>query len=402
MKIDLKVAAPCAVLLIDALAAGVLIPHLPELTDQILAGRPGGGAKVMVLTALFTGQAILGPAAAQFFRVLPWAAVCAIGFSAFAAGMMLLMRADSFALTLIALAFPGLSVSTTIVAISALSRTYPPEERVKGQGVGFALVAIGFILGPAISGLSPDASLQAVLASAVAVCALGLALCGWVLATGSGRVCAQPDKPRRGRSPRLNAELLAAAWCAGLLAASSQPFTMMWPLVGREAFDLSRAGIGLTFAVITALTAFFNIALIPRLEAVSAPRLALMLLVIAGLYLLAGVVRAPALFLPIAFCVALLSCAPALLSGIGLRQLGGEFDRGDVEAVNTIFFYAGAGGAMAGAAGAFFLYDQRITLMGHAINPAFLMSAACVIAALGALAVPGGRPGAGLRRSRQA
>lgn len=389
VKAELKLVGPGAVLFIDAAASGVLAPHLGELTDHVLDGRSGAGARLAMLAAIFAGQALLGPASAQLVRVLPWQIVCAGGFIFFGAGLWLVLGADSFMLLLCALMLPGLSVATTIVALSALSRHAAPSRRTKRQALGFAIIAAGFVLAPVVSGFTLYASLTQLLTFAIAICAFGAVVS--VLSLVISSPSPDPAQAHAAGPKAMTAAPGAAVWIAAFgaagLAASSQPFTLMWPLVGGEAFDLTPAAIGVTFALVAALTAVFNLFLIKRIAFLFRDRLGAFLLGVAGLYAIACWTGAAVLFLPIAACVAVISCAPSVLSGQAMENLGAAPQPGAMEAVNTVFFYAGAGGALFGAASAFLLYDQSLEILGRVSAPALMVSVGSVLTALAALRV---------------
>ena len=386
---------PCLILFIDALAAGIAIPYIPEIINHIKSEHLEFGSRISIFFALLLGQVVIGPIWAQSVRWLPWSLTVLISFLAFGLGFFTLARSQTFILSVIVLILPGLSVATTIVTLSVLSRAVPDGRQSEGQGIGFAMIAAGFTIGPVLSGGMEFDSVTIVLQIAGILCLVGALIAAVALFPFFGGLNLIKQKPRQLKIHKNNQKkksdigffFACLGVTAALLAASSQPFTLMWPLISSEAFNFGPSQIGFSFSIFTGLIALANIFLVSKIERFSEKQISCFLIFVAGFYLLSAFYMSPLVVAPVAVIVALLSCAPAILIGRAMCSLQTDKSCAEYEFINTVFFFAGVLGTVLGSSTSFLAFDHTIIVFSNKVNIALLFSAVCVVGAWSALQV---------------
>jgi MFS family permease len=138
-------------ILIDLIGFGIIIPILPYYAQRLGAGGFGLGALLSVYSLMqFVATAVLGRTSDRVGRrpVLLTTMVCnAVGYSLFAA-------AHSYPILFLARVVSGFAGGNISAAQAYIADITSPAERSRGMGVIGAAFGLGFIIGPAIGGLS--------------------------------------------------------------------------------------------------------------------------------------------------------------------------------------------------------------------------------------------------------
>ena len=137
--------------LIDLIGFGIIIPILPYYAQRLGAGGLGLGALMGVYSLMqFVATAVLGRTSDRVGRrpILLTTMLCnAVGYLLFAA-------AHSYAILFLARVVSGFAGGNISAAQAYVADITTPAERSRGMGVIGAAFGLGFILGPAVGGLS--------------------------------------------------------------------------------------------------------------------------------------------------------------------------------------------------------------------------------------------------------
>jgi len=138
-------------ILIDLIGFGIIIPILPYYAQRLGAGGLGLGALLGVYSLMqFGATAVLGRTSDRVGRrpILLATMICnAVGYLIFAA-------AQSYPLLFLARVVAGFAGGNISAAQAYMADITTPAERSRGMGVIGAAFGLGFIIGPAIGGLS--------------------------------------------------------------------------------------------------------------------------------------------------------------------------------------------------------------------------------------------------------
>jgi len=137
--------------LVDLIGFGIIIPILPYYAQRLGAGGFGLGALMGVYSLMqFIATALLGRTSDRVGRrpILLATMVCnALGYLLFAA-------AHSYTVLFVARVVSGFAGGNISAAQAYIADITTPAERSRGMGVIGAAFGLGFIIGPAIGGLS--------------------------------------------------------------------------------------------------------------------------------------------------------------------------------------------------------------------------------------------------------
>src|SRR5438046_9412533 len=146
-----RVAVIFFTVLIDLIGFGISIPSLPYYAQRFGAGGLGLGALLGVFSAMqFVATAILGRTSDRIGRrpiLLATMLVNALGYAVFAA-------AHSYVVLFFARVVSGFAGGNISAAQAYMADITSPAERSRGMGIIGAAFGLGFIIGPAIGGLS--------------------------------------------------------------------------------------------------------------------------------------------------------------------------------------------------------------------------------------------------------
>src|SRR5207253_2250841 len=146
-----RVAVIFFTVLIDLIGFGIIIPILPYYAQRLGADGLGLGALFGVLSAMqFVATAFLGRTSDRVGRrpiLLTTMLVNALGYLLFAA-------AHSYPVLFLARVVSGLAGGNISAAQAYMADITTPAERSRGMGIIGAAFGLGFIIGPALGGLS--------------------------------------------------------------------------------------------------------------------------------------------------------------------------------------------------------------------------------------------------------
>src|SRR3989440_10852529 len=138
-------------ILVDLIGFGIIIPILPYYAQRLGAGGFGLGALMGVYSLMqFVATAVLGRTSDRVGRrpILLTTMLCnAVGYLLFAA-------AHSYAILFLARVVSGFAGGNISAAQAYVADITTPSERSRGMGVIGAAFGLGFIIGPAVGGLS--------------------------------------------------------------------------------------------------------------------------------------------------------------------------------------------------------------------------------------------------------
>ena len=146
-----RVAVIFFTVLIDLIGFGIIIPILPYYAQRLGADGLGLGALLGVFSAMqFVATAFLGRTSDRVGRrpiLLTTMLVNALGYLLFAA-------AHSYPVLFLARVVSGLAGGNISAAQAYMADITTPAERSRGMGIIGAAFGLGFIIGPALGGLS--------------------------------------------------------------------------------------------------------------------------------------------------------------------------------------------------------------------------------------------------------
>lgn len=242
--------------LIDLIGFGIIIPILPYYAQRLGAGGFGLGALLGVFSLMqFAATAFLGRTSDRVGRrpiLLVTMVVNALGYLLFAA-------AQSYPVLFVARVVSGFAGGNISAAQAYIADITTPAERSRGMGIIGAAFGLGFIIGPAVGGLS---------AHYLGPAAPGLVAAGLSLANFVSAYFILPESLRQEhraerdmwdlshigeaiRTPRLAP--LMAAWTLAPFAFSG--YTVALPLWAGGTFGWREQELGWLFTVIGATAA---------------------------------------------------------------------------------------------------------------------------------------------------
>src|SRR5436853_5702510 len=146
-----RVAVIFFTVLIDLIGFGIIIPILPYYAQRLGAGGLGLGALLGAFSLMqFVATAFLGRTSDRVGRrpiLLATMVVNALGYLLFAA-------AHSYAVLFVARIVSGFAGGNISAAQAYIADITTPAERSRGMGIIGAAFGIGFVVGPALGGLS--------------------------------------------------------------------------------------------------------------------------------------------------------------------------------------------------------------------------------------------------------
>ena len=135
----------------DLIGFGIIIPILPYYAQRLGAGGLGLGGLLSVFSAMqFVSTAVLGRSSDRVGRrpiLLATMLVNALGYLLFTA-------AHSYAVLFLARVVSGFAGGNISAAQAYMADITTPAERSRGMGIIGAAFGLGFIIGPAVGGLS--------------------------------------------------------------------------------------------------------------------------------------------------------------------------------------------------------------------------------------------------------
>jgi len=144
-----------AIVLLDVIALGIVIPVLPKLIETMLGGDTPRAAEVFGIFGTawalmqFTFSPVLGALSDRFGR----RPVLLISMSGHGLDYVLMALAPSLGWLFLGRIISGITASSFSTAYAYIADVTPPEKRAGAFGMVGAAFGIGFVLGPALGGL---------------------------------------------------------------------------------------------------------------------------------------------------------------------------------------------------------------------------------------------------------
>ena len=243
-----------AVVLLDMIGFGIVIPILPFITPRL------GGDNLdiaLIIAAHALGAAVAGPGWGRLsdrFGRKPILMICTLGA---AAAYVFLALADTLWAIYAARALAGIMAGNFPVASAMMADVTPPADRARGMGLVGAAFGLGLVLGPLLGGLLAGAEgsftlpcLLAALMSLLAVLAAGLFL------PESRPGQRRSDTRRHGLWQTLRASRARLLMLQYVLhSASISAVTYLFPLWVYALLDWQAREVGIVFGVVGALMA---------------------------------------------------------------------------------------------------------------------------------------------------
>jgi MFS transporter, DHA1 family, tetracycline resistance protein len=254
--------------LLDLLALGIIIPVLPSLVVGFMGGDTAGSAEVLGLFGTawalmqFCFSPVLGALSDRFGR-RPVILISNVGLGL---DYILMAAAPSLIWLFIGRVVSGITSASISTAFAYVSDVTPPEKRAARFGMLGAAFGAGFVLGPAIGGLTGalDPRLPFWIAAGLS---LGNALYGWLILPESLAATSRMAFSWRRANPlgslkllRAHRELygLASVNFLGLLAHAVLPSITVLYMLYRYGWDeravgFVMAGVGVCAMVVQGL-----------------------------------------------------------------------------------------------------------------------------------------------------
>jgi multidrug resistance protein len=272
---------------IDLVGFGIVLPLLPSYAARFHVSDSSIGILVASFSLM---QFLLAPWWGRLSDRIGRRPVLLIGLAGSALSYLLLALAPSFLVLLLSRVVAGAMGATVSVAQAYLADITPPERRSRAMGLIGAAFGLGFVIGPAIGGISSHWGDEVPGFVASALCAANFILAWFRL-------------PETRVHVPFAAPALTSRWKAllapyGVLAFSTIAFTVMYvvfPLHIERALGYDRRHAAYFFVLIGLVTAAVQGGLVGRLAARFGDRA----LMTAGCVLLAlGLVAVPFAFVP--------------------------------------------------------------------------------------------------------
>ncbi|MFK8040981.1 MFS transporter [Congregibacter sp.] len=246
-----------AVVLLDMIGFGIVIPILPFLSPKL-------GASDFDIAMIIASYAICAGVAGPWWGKLsdhigrkPVLMICTSGA---AAAYLLLASAESLAMIYVARAFAGLMAGNFGVASAMMADITPPAERARGMGMIGASFGLGLVLGPVLGGLlsGPDGSFVVPCLLAAVMSVLAVVAAWFFLPESHHR---NEDQPRDAGSKLSLWSVLRQTQSRLLMlqyvfhTASVSAATYLFPLWVYALLDWSAREVGIVFGVQGAIMA---------------------------------------------------------------------------------------------------------------------------------------------------
>lgn len=150
-------------LVIDAIGVGIVFPIMPDLMERVGANDTGQGALWGgLLMAAYAGALFLcGPIVGSISDAFGRRPVLILALGMLAVDYVIMALAESLWLLLLGRTLAGLAGATYITATAYISDVSSSKEKAANFGLIGAAYGIGFVLGPALGGITAEISISA-------------------------------------------------------------------------------------------------------------------------------------------------------------------------------------------------------------------------------------------------
>jgi len=140
---------------LDMLALGLIVPVLPKLVVEFMAGDTAGAARIYGIfgTAWALMQLVFSPLLGALSDRFGRRPVILISLFGLGLDYVLMALAPNLAWLFVGRVISGITAATFATAGAYVADVTPPERRAAGYGLLGAAFGLGFVLGPALGGL---------------------------------------------------------------------------------------------------------------------------------------------------------------------------------------------------------------------------------------------------------
>src|SRR6202049_807226 len=141
--------------LLDMLALGMVIPVLPKLVENFLAGDTARAAEIFGLfgTAWAMMQFLFSPVLGALSDRFGRRPVILLSNFGMGADYLLMALAPTLGWLFVGRVISGITAASVSTGFAYIADVTPPEKRAASFGMIVAAFGLGFILGPAVGGL---------------------------------------------------------------------------------------------------------------------------------------------------------------------------------------------------------------------------------------------------------
>ena len=331
-----------ATLMIDGIGVGIVFPIMPDLMERVGAASTAEGALWggILMSAYAAAMFLFGPIVGSLSDAFGRRPILIAALATLTVDYVIMALVGSLWVLLIGRLVAGMAGATYITATAYIADIAKPEERGAAFGMIGAAFGLGFVLGPALGGLSSGWHITAPFWIAAGLAGLNVGF-GLFMLPESLKPENRRPFGRRDINPFatigrafLIPGLAIPLVCLFVFEFANMVYPTLWAFWGREVFGWDGFRIGLTLSAYGLLIAGVQAGVLPRLTKRLGDHKTLMLGIFAALIGLVGIgftsaVWAVVIFLPIA---ALSDMAPPLMTAFA-ANLVGEDQQGVVQGV---------------------------------------------------------------------
>jgi len=331
-----------ATILIDGIGVGIVFPIMPDLMDRVGATNTAEGALWggIMMSAYAATMFLFGPIVGSLSDAFGRRPILIAALVTLAIDYVIMALAGSLWVLLIGRVVAGMAGATYITATAYIADIAKPDERGAAFGMIGAAFGLGFVLGPAIGGLSSGWHIVAPFWIASGLAAVNVAFALFLLPESL-----KPERRRPfGRRDINPFSTIARAFvipglaiplvCIFVFEFANMVYPTLWAFWGREVFGWDGFRIGLSLSAYGILITVVQAGILPQLTKRFGDYRTLIVAMIAALIGLVGfawttVAWVVAIVLPIA---ALSDMAPPLMTAYAANRVG-EDQQGVVQGV---------------------------------------------------------------------
>lgn len=260
-----------ASLLIDAIGIGIVFPIMPDLMARIGAADVAAGSvwAGLLMSAYAGAQFLCAPIVGSISDAFGRRPVLLVTLAFLAVDYVIMALAGTLWLLLLGRTLAGVAGATYTTATAYIADISSKSERAANFGLIGAAFGIGFVLGPAIGGVTAAWHVQAPFWVAAALAAANFLFGMFVLPESL-----TPEKRRRfGRADLNPFGMIVRAFrmpflavpliCIFVFEFANMVYPTLWAFWGREVFGWSTLTIGLTLTGYGALIVLVQGVLMP-------------------------------------------------------------------------------------------------------------------------------------------
>lgn len=331
-----------ATLMIDGIGVGIVFPIMPDLMERVGASSTAEGALWggVMMSAYAATMFLFGPIVGSLSDAFGRRPVLIAALATLTIDYVIMAMAQSLWILLIGRVVAGMAGATYITATAYIADIAKPDERGAAFGMIGAAFGLGFVLGPALGGISSGWHIVAPfwIASGLAAVNVGFALflLPESLTSDRRRPFGKRDLNPFATIARAFAipGLAIPLVCLFVFEFANMVYPTLWAFWGREVFNWDGFRIGLTLSAYGILIAAVQAGVLPQMTKRFGDYRTLLIALIAAVAAMGGfawttAVWAVAVILPIA---ALSDMAPPLMTAYAANRVG-EDQQGVVQGV---------------------------------------------------------------------